>query len=104
MERSRGCLLNFSKGRSRDNPIYFHVLTNGKYNTVEHRAMINPNKERLSIATFHLAKDDGRIERLLGILKGGKENFVTWSYIEYQKAFLAAKLDGANILEKMKTN
>ncbi|XP_074575101.1 2-oxoglutarate-dependent dioxygenase 11-like [Curcuma longa] len=80
------------------------VLSNGKYKSVEHRGMINPEKERLSIATFHFAKDDGRIGPLPGIVKGCKEHFVTWSYEQYQKAFFTTKLDGTTILEKMKIN
>ncbi|XP_042414725.1 2-oxoglutarate-dependent dioxygenase 11-like [Zingiber officinale] len=80
------------------------ILTNGKYKSGEHRAMINPNKERLSIATFLFAKDDGQIGPLPGIMKGGKENFITWSYKEYQKSFYTSKLDGPSILEKMKIN
>ena len=35
------------------------IVTNGAYRSIEHRATVNPMKERLSIATFYSPKLDG---------------------------------------------
>ncbi|KAH9723522.1 protein SRG1 [Citrus sinensis] len=37
------------------------VITNGVYPSIEHRAVVNSEQERLSIATFHLVKYDGEV-------------------------------------------
>ncbi|KAL5132582.1 Protein SRG1 [Glycine soja] len=37
------------------------IISNGIYRSVEHRAMVNSAKERISIATFHTSKHDGVI-------------------------------------------
>ncbi|OVA18943.1 Oxoglutarate/iron-dependent dioxygenase [Macleaya cordata] len=37
------------------------IVTNGIYSSVEHRAIVNLMKERLSVATFHSPKIDGEI-------------------------------------------
>lgn len=34
------------------NCIHFQIVTNGQYKSIEHRATVNSEKERLSIATF----------------------------------------------------
>ncbi|XP_057750631.1 uncharacterized protein LOC130969072 [Arachis stenosperma] len=34
----------------------FEIITNGIYKSIEHRAIVNPDKERLSIATFYNAE------------------------------------------------
>lgn len=40
------------------------ILTNGKYKSVEHRAVTNKNKKRLSYALFVSPKDDAEVEPL----------------------------------------
>ncbi|KAJ0549453.1 putative codeine 3-O-demethylase [Helianthus annuus] len=37
------------------------MVTNGLYKSIEHRAIVNSEKERLSIATFFAPKLDGEI-------------------------------------------
>ncbi|MCE0480777.1 hypothetical protein HAX54_037885 [Datura stramonium] len=37
------------------------IVTNGAYRSIEHRAVVNSEKERLSIATFYSIKLDGQI-------------------------------------------
>ena len=39
----------------------WQVITNGVYPSIEHRAVVNSEQERLSIATFHLVKYDGEV-------------------------------------------
>ncbi|TVU21269.1 hypothetical protein EJB05_30896 [Eragrostis curvula] len=31
----------------------FEILSNGRYRSIEHRAMVHPDKERISVAMFH---------------------------------------------------
>ncbi|KAK7324483.1 hypothetical protein VNO77_28059 [Canavalia gladiata] len=35
------------------------IITNGIYKSIEHRVMVNSEKERISIATFHTSRHDG---------------------------------------------
>jgi len=43
-------LCNFSTNRK----FFWHqIITNGKYRSCEHRAITNPDRARLSVATFH---------------------------------------------------
>ncbi|XP_038689857.1 protein SRG1-like [Tripterygium wilfordii] len=37
------------------------IITNGAYRSIEHRAIVNSAKERLSIAAFHAPANDGEI-------------------------------------------
>ncbi|KAM0934166.1 putative (S)-norcoclaurine synthase [Dioscorea sansibarensis] len=37
------------------------IMSNGKYKSIEHRAVVNPERERLSIATFHSLRTDAQV-------------------------------------------
>lgn len=37
------------------------IVTNGAYRSIEHRATVNSKKERLSIASFHSPRFDGKV-------------------------------------------
>ena len=39
----------------------WQVITNGVYPSIEHRAVVNSEQERLSIATFHTVNYDGEV-------------------------------------------
>ncbi|XP_073102266.1 2-oxoglutarate-dependent dioxygenase 11-like [Elaeis guineensis] len=80
------------------------ILSNGKYKSAEHRATINTEKERLSIAAFHGPDHDSMVGPLPELLKGGKEHYKTMSYGDYTKTLFSAKLDGRSLLESMKLN
>ncbi|KAI3853287.1 hypothetical protein MKW92_014520 [Papaver armeniacum] len=79
------------------------IMTNGIYRSVDHRAIINSTKERLSIAAFH----DPRMEAQIGpvssfitpqtpaLFKGGV-------FEDLLKEMLLRKLDGKSFLDWMR--
>lgn len=46
------------------------IITNGIYQSIEHRAIVNCEKERLSIATFHSPNQDSIIGPLESLIIG----------------------------------
>lgn len=78
------------------------VFTNGKYKSVEHRAVVNAREERMSIAAFHSGKF-GTIYGPLEEVVGDEEvRYRTVGVEEYVKLVLSSKLDGKNIMDAMK--
>uniref|UniRef100_A0A0D9XMD4 Fe2OG dioxygenase domain-containing protein n=1 Tax=Leersia perrieri TaxID=77586 RepID=A0A0D9XMD4_9ORYZ len=76
------------------------VLSNGRYRSIEHRAMVNPEKERISAAVFHQACRKATIGPLpeLVMNNGGKPLYKSMGYEDFMKRFFSAKLDGrANV-------
>ncbi|WOL00226.1 S-norcoclaurine synthase 1-like [Canna indica] len=51
------------------------ILSNGEYKSIEHRAIVNTKRERLSVAAFHFPKEDAVIGPLPGLVKGGKGKY-----------------------------
>ncbi|KAF7026457.1 hypothetical protein CFC21_038567 [Triticum aestivum] len=82
----------------------FEVLTNGRYRSIEHRAVVDPKEERLSIAAFQFPD----IHTMIGPLKemtGHEDDAYKTSDLEsFMKIFFATKLEGKNFLEQMKLN
>ncbi|KAK1304433.1 S-norcoclaurine synthase 1 [Acorus calamus] len=78
------------------------ILSNGKYKSVNHRSMVDPHKERLSIATFQSPNYDAYIGPLKEITRDGEEHYKTMQYKEMFKIYLSSKLDGKNYTETMK--
>jgi isopenicillin N synthase-like dioxygenase len=39
----------------------WQIVTNGAYRSIEHRATVNSKKERLSVASFHSPRFDGKV-------------------------------------------
>ncbi|PKU81505.1 Protein SRG1 [Dendrobium catenatum] len=77
------------------------IMTNGKYKSIEHRAIINI-EERLSIATFHLPSIDVLLRPFPGLVNSNGELYKTISAKEYTREYFAGKLNGKNALESMK--
>uniref|UniRef100_A0A0A9BFT8 Fe2OG dioxygenase domain-containing protein n=1 Tax=Arundo donax TaxID=35708 RepID=A0A0A9BFT8_ARUDO len=80
------------------------VLTNGKYKSIEHRAVVNAREERVSIAAFHAAKFGETYEPLEEMVGEGAARYRTISVEDYVKLLLSSKLDGKNIMDAMKIN
>ncbi|CAL9162202.1 unnamed protein product [Musa hybrid cultivar] len=79
------------------------ILSNGKLNSIEHRAVINTEKERLSVATFLLPSEDAVIGPLPELVtKGCEEKYKTMSYRDFLRMFYARKLDGRSLLESLR--
>ncbi|XP_072963983.1 S-norcoclaurine synthase 1-like [Typha angustifolia] len=79
------------------------VLSNGKYKSIEHRAVIHGEKERMSIAAFHSTSFTGTtVGPLPELVEGSEEFYKTVSMEEYIKLFISRKLDGKSLVEQMK--
>nr|AGT16052.1 hypothetical protein SHCRBa_102_M12_R_250 [Saccharum hybrid cultivar R570] len=78
------------------------ILTNGRYKSVEHRAVINPNKERITIAAFHSIHLFCTIGPLQELLTADKARYKVIDGVEFTKGYFVAKLEGRRYLESLK--
>uniref|UniRef100_A0A0A8XUJ1 Isopenicillin N synthase-like Fe(2+) 2OG dioxygenase domain-containing protein n=1 Tax=Arundo donax TaxID=35708 RepID=A0A0A8XUJ1_ARUDO len=78
------------------------ILSNGKFRNAEHRAVIHPNKERISVAMFHYPRQDHVVSPLPEFVKDDKVHYRSTSYQDFLMQFFKAKLDGKNHLERLK--
>lgn len=79
-------------------------MSNGEYKSIEHRAVVNPEKERLSIAAFHSPNIRTMIGPLPDQVKENAANYKTISTEEYIKLVVTSKLDGKSLLDHMRLN
>lgn len=77
-------------------------MSNGKYKSIEHRAIVNTDWERMSIATFHSPSADAQLGPLPEALEKNKPHCRTISFQDYVKMVFTLKLEGKNILDHMK--
>ncbi|KAK6284017.1 hypothetical protein POUND7_002969 [Theobroma cacao] len=76
------------------------IVSNGIYRSIEHRAMVNSTKERLSVATFYSSKLDSEIGPALSLI--GPSNPTTFRRVsveKYFKDFFARQPDGKAYLD-----
>ncbi|XP_013736650.1 protein SRG1-like isoform X1 [Brassica napus] len=76
------------------------MITNGTYKSIEHRGVVNSEKERLSMATFHntgTGKEIGSLRSLVKRQKGACFRTVTPE--EYFKGLASRELDGKAFLD-----
>ncbi|CAL5046485.1 unnamed protein product [Urochloa decumbens] len=79
------------------------ILSNGRYKSVEHRAMVHPTRERISAAVFHAVCRDATVGPLPELVKNdGVARYSSMSYIEFVKRFFTAKLGGRGHVESLK--
>uniref|UniRef100_A0A0E0BDP2 Fe2OG dioxygenase domain-containing protein n=1 Tax=Oryza glumipatula TaxID=40148 RepID=A0A0E0BDP2_9ORYZ len=78
------------------------ILSNGKFRSVEHRAVVHPSRERISAALFYYPCQDLAISPLPDFVKDGKVKYKTISYQDLLIEYFTAELDGRNRLEKLK--
>ncbi|PNX70563.1 protein SRG1-like [Trifolium pratense] len=79
------------------------IITNGIYRSIEHRAIVNSEKERLSIATFYSINQEsilGPMESL--ITEQSPARFKKIGVKEYFKNFFARKLEGKSYIDVMR--
>ncbi|TVU21265.1 hypothetical protein EJB05_30892, partial [Eragrostis curvula] len=73
----------------------FEILSNGRYRSIEHRAMVHPDKERISAAMFHLPCPSVTIGPLPELVVGGvRARYKSVGHAEFVERFFATKLDG----------
>ena len=82
------------------------VLTNGRYKSIEHRALVNASQERVSIAAFHSARFDGTYGPIQEIMRPGEAPlYRTIAVEDYVKLLLSNKLQGkSSTIDAMKIN
>ncbi|KAM1655708.1 hypothetical protein ACFX1Q_008560 [Malus domestica] len=79
------------------------VITNGTYRSIEHRAIVNSEKERLSIATFYNPRVDGEIGPASSLItEKTPAAFKRLSVEEYLKAIFDRKLHGKSFLDELR--
>lgn len=79
------------------------IMSNGQYKSIEHRAVVDPYKERLSIAAFNHPKWDAKIAPLPDLLKANEEaQYKTILLEEFLRQKLGSRLEGKNLVNKMK--
>lgn len=72
------------------------ILSNGRYRSIEHRAIVHPDKERISAAMFHQTCPNTTIGPLPELVErdSGGARYRSMDYMDFMKGFFAAKLDG----------
>ncbi|XP_028548095.1 S-norcoclaurine synthase 1-like isoform X2 [Dendrobium catenatum] len=78
------------------------ILCNGKYKSIVHRAVVNNEKERLSVAGFHSLNIGDLVGPIAEIVKGDELLYKSLQFEEYFKQVLASKLEGKTIIDHMK--
>ncbi|GJN07836.1 hypothetical protein PR202_ga25702 [Eleusine coracana subsp. coracana] len=78
------------------------VLSNGKFRSVEHRAVIHPNKERISVAMFHYPCQDLMLGPLPEfVTEGEKVWYRSMSFQDFMKQHYVMTLGGRNHVERL---
>ena len=78
-------------------------MTNGIYRSVEHRVTVNPEKERLSIATFYgpgMEVNLGPAQSL--VTPEAPAVFRTINVTEYYRGYLSKELRGKSYLDSLR--
>ncbi|KAL6850386.1 hypothetical protein ACP4OV_021013 [Aristida adscensionis] len=71
------------------------ILSNGRYRSVEHRATVNPHKERIAAAMFHQVLPETTVGPLPELMeRDGGARFKSVSHAEFMRRFFSTKLDG----------
>ncbi|KAL6642699.1 hypothetical protein ACP70R_020880 [Stipagrostis hirtigluma subsp. patula] len=80
------------------------IISNGRYKSIEHRAVVHPTKERMSVAIFHQPCQDATVGPLPELVKNdGGAKYSSTGYMDFITRFFAAKLDGRDHLERLKS-
>ena len=74
----------------------FQILSNGMYKSIEHRAITNEKKARISIAAFSAPNDELEIGPLDSTVDDHHRRriYKNVKYVDYIKQVLARKMDG----------
>ncbi|XP_010459259.1 PREDICTED: protein SRG1-like [Camelina sativa] len=79
------------------------IITNGTYRSIEHRGMVNSEKERLSIAAFHstgLDKEIGPARSLVQRQEAAK--FRSLKTTDYMNGLFSRELEGKSYLDALR--
>ncbi|KAK9059267.1 hypothetical protein SSX86_021886 [Deinandra increscens subsp. villosa] len=78
------------------------IMSNGEYRSIEHRAVVNFEKERLSIAAFHNPGLEAMIGPMAELVKEKTPKYKTIDAQDYVKLVINSKLDGKSLIDHMK--
>ncbi|KAK6917257.1 Non-hem dioxygenase N-terminal domain [Dillenia turbinata] len=79
------------------------IVSNGVYKSIEHRAIVNSAKERLSVATFYSSRLDSELGPASSLISDQNPPLFRRMPLElYFKEFFARKLNGKSYLDFMK--
>ncbi|XWS62105.1 hypothetical protein CRYUN_Cryun07bG0182300 [Craigia yunnanensis] len=78
------------------------IMSNGEYKSVEHRAVVNADKERLSIAAFHSPNISTKIGPLPNLVKTNVAEYRTMTHEAFVRLTINSKLNGKGLLDQMK--
>ena len=79
------------------------VLSNGKYNSVLHRAVVNSNSERISIPTFYCPSPDAVIKQPESLVDEEHPSiYRSFTYAEYYEKFWDHGLNSESCLDLFK--
>lgn len=79
------------------------ALSNGKYKSVWHRAIVNADTARMSVASFLCPSDDAVISAPKQLSEDGSPAvYRNFTYDEYYKKFWSRNLDQEHCLELFK--
>lgn len=79
------------------------AVSNGRYKSVWHRAVVNAHKPRLSVASFLAPSEAARIRAPAALAEEGRGNeYREFSYEEYYKTFWSGDLDEKHRLDLFK--
>lgn len=83
--------------------IELQILSNGIYSSVEHRAVVNSAKERLSIATFLNPRFDAELGPAPSLITPqNPAKFGRVGVADYFKGFFGRRLDGKSYIDVMR--
>ncbi|CAL5051142.1 unnamed protein product [Urochloa decumbens] len=81
------------------------IFTNGRYRSVEHRVVVNAERERLSVAAFHspsVHATIGPLRELVADQEGEVAMYKTVDHESFMGLFFSAKLESKSFLQRMK--
>ncbi|CAI9095467.1 OLC1v1031422C1 [Oldenlandia corymbosa var. corymbosa] len=78
------------------------ITSNGKYRSIEHRAVVNFQRERLSMAAFHGPNMTAKIGPLQEFAKENGAKYRTLDNEDYIKLVIKSKLDGKSLLDQLR--
>ncbi|XP_010057201.2 protein SRG1 [Eucalyptus grandis] len=79
------------------------IVTNGTYRSIEHRAMVNSMKERLSIAAFHSPKLEGECGPAPSLITSEKPAlFRRIGMADYLRGLFSRELQGKSYIDVMR--
>ncbi|KAI0499769.1 hypothetical protein KFK09_017977 [Dendrobium nobile] len=81
---------------------HIEIMSNGRYKSIEHRVVINKEKERLSIAAFHSPPFEVALRPFPELIEAEEERYRAITVGDFMKAYMTDRLDGKRLLESLK--